>query len=171
MRRTILLMAILAFAPMESALAEELALTSPAFEPGGRILKKFTCEGPGISPPLEISNIPEGTRSLALIVEDPDAPVGNWVHWVVWNIHPRTLILPEGRVPRGARQGINDFRSRSYGGPCPPDGEHRYFFRLYALDSKLKLGRKSTKADLLAAMEGHVLAQAELMGRYERNGD
>jgi Raf kinase inhibitor-like YbhB/YbcL family protein len=171
MQRVIFLMAMLVCATVGSAAAEELTLTSPAFEPGGRLLRKFTCEGPGISPPLEIGNVPEGTRSLALIVEDPDAPMGNWVHWVVWNIHPRTHILPEGRVPRGARQGMSDFRSQSYGGPCPPDGEHRYFFRLYALDTRLKLERDTDKDGLIKAMEGHILEQAELMGRYERNRD
>jgi len=143
-------------------------IASPAFGSDALIPSKHTCDGPDISPPLRIENVPEGARSLALIVDDPDAPVGTWVHWVVWNIPPGTKELREGEVPGGALQGTNDFRTRKYGGPCPPSGTHRYFFKLYALDATLSLSAGATKAQLEAAMKGHVVGQAELVGLYKR---
>ena len=149
-------------------------LTSLAFKEGDLIPKKHTCEGPDLSPQLRWTNAPQGTKSFALIADDPDAPVGNWTHWVLYDLPAGTASLPEDvpkseELPNGARQGRNDFRRIGYGGPCPPPGKpHRYFFRLYALNSKLNLKPGATKADVEKAMEGHVLAKAELMGKYRR---
>lgn len=147
------------------------ALTSTAFKEGEMIPKKYTCDGPDISPPLEWHNVPSGAKSLALIVEDPDAPMGIWVHWVIFNIPPGSSGLPEhvsanNTLSDGAVQGRNDFRKIGYGGPCPPSGTHRYFFILYALDTALRLSPGSTKADLVGAMEGHIIGKAQLMGRF-----
>lgn len=149
-------------------------LTSTAFAPGGDIPKKFTCDGPDVSPALAWDSAPAGTQSIALIVDDPDAPVGTWVHWVLWDLPASARELAENvpkqeELPGGARQGRNDFRRIGYGGPCPPPGPaHRYFFKLYALNAKLGLKPGATKADVERAMAGHILAQAELMGRYKR---
>ncbi|MBI5286637.1 MAG: YbhB/YbcL family Raf kinase inhibitor-like protein [Deltaproteobacteria bacterium] len=146
----------------------ELKLSSPAFENNGYIPSKYTCDGRDISPPLVISNVPQNAKSLALIVDDPDAPMGTWVHWVVWNIDPKTERIEEGTVPKGALEGMNDFRKKDYGGPCPPSGAHRYFFKLYALDTILDLKGNVTKADLEKAMNGHILAQTQIIGLYKR---
>jgi Raf kinase inhibitor-like YbhB/YbcL family protein len=146
----------------------KLQITSPAFSHDGTIPSKFTCDGVDVSPPLSIVNIPEKTGSLALIVDDPDAPAGTWVHWVVWNILPGSREIPENSVPRGAIQGTNDFGKQRYGGPCPPSGTHRYFFKLYALDASLALKPGARKGQVEEAMKGHVLAQAELVGLYRR---
>lgn len=149
-------------------------LSSPAFSAGGDIPAKHTCDGPDRSPVLRWSGAPSGTKEFALIVDDPDAPVGTWVHWVLYGVAPTVRELPEGVAPRDTlpgvgTQGVNDFRKVGYGGPCPPPGPaHRYFLKLYALDAELKLPPRKTKADLLKAMEGHILGQAELMGRYRR---
>lgn len=154
--------------------AMSLKLTSAAFQPGGTIPKKFTCDGPDVSPALAWSGAPAGTKSFALIMDDPDAPVGTWVHWVLYDLPAGMHELAENvakqeELPDGARQGRNDFRRIGYGGPCPPPGPaHRYFFKLYALDAKLGLKPGATKADVEKAMKGHVLAQGELMGRYGR---
>jgi len=151
-----------------------LELKTTAFAAGGAIPKKFTCDGPDVSPALSWGDAPAGTQSFALIMDDPDAPVGTWVHWVLYDLPATTRELPEGvptdgQLASGARQGTNDFRKLGYGGPCPPSGPaHRYFFKLYALDTKLNLKAGASKADLEKAMKGHVLAQAELMGRYGR---
>lgn len=151
-----------------------LKVESPAFSPGGDIPRPYTCDGPDLSPPLRWSDPPAGTQSLALICDDPDAPAGTWVHWVLYRIPATVRELPEG-VPKrdtladGSRQGRNDFGRVGYGGPCPPRGpKHRYFFKVYALDVVVDLPPGATKAELLKAMEGHVLAQGELMGRYGR---
>lgn len=151
-----------------------LKLISPAFKDGERIPQKYTCEGKDVSPPLEWSGVPEGTKSFALICDDPDAPMGTWVHWVVYNIPDTTNSLPEG-VPKGnvvlggISQGVTSFGWAGYGGPCPPRGPaHRYFFKLYALDTPLNLEPGATKEKLLKAMEGHILATAQLMGLYSR---
>ena len=146
----------------------KLSITSPAFLPNGMIPSKYTCDGADVNPPLSIGNIPEKTKSLALIVDDPDAPMGIWVHWIVWNIGPGTKEIPENSVPQGALQGRNDFGKQGYGGPCPPSGTHRYFFKLYALDSSLTEKPGATKAQIEEAMRGHVRAQAELIGLYKR---
>ena len=146
----------------------ELKITSPAFVTNGYIPARFTCDGTDINPPLEIAHLPAEAKSLALIVDDPDAPVGMWVHWVVWNIDPATREIAEDSVPRAATQGKNDWKRNGYGGPCPPSGVHRYFFKLYALDTRLNLGAGTTKNDLEKAMEGHILAKSELIGLYKR---
>lgn len=146
----------------------ELSITSPAFSHNGIIPEKFTCDGIDVSPPLSISNVPEKTKSLALIVDDPDAPMGTWVHWVVWNISPGTGEIPENTVPPGALQGTNDFGKQRYGGPCPPSGTHRYFFKLFALNAPLTLTAGATKAKVEEAMSGHLLEKTELVGLYQR---
>jgi len=149
-------------------------IESPAFQTNGKIPQKYTCDGTDVSPPLVWSGAPEGTKSFALICDDPDAPVGTWVHWVIYDLPPDRRELPEAvpkteRLANGAKQGMTDFRRVGYGGPCPPPGKpHRYFFKLYALDTPLDLPPKATKADLLMAVNGHVLAQAELVGLYQR---
>ncbi len=148
-------------------------ISSQAFASGGLIPSVYTCDGKDISPPLSWSDLPPGTQSLALISDDPDAPAGTWVHWVAWNIPPATRALEEdqpktGSLPGGAKQGTNDFRRVGYGGPCPPSGTHRYFFKLYALSRMLDLPASATKADLEKAMKGSILAQAELVGKYRR---
>ncbi|MFQ5679268.1 MAG: YbhB/YbcL family Raf kinase inhibitor-like protein [Gemmatimonadota bacterium] len=151
-----------------------MELTSDAFADGGEIPVPHTCDGEDLSPALSWSGPPEGTTSLALIADDPDAPVGTWVHWVVYRIPPELRGLPEGvpadpELPDGTRQGRNDFRRVGYGGPCPPPGRrHRYFFKLYALDAHPDLAPGATKRDLLDAMEGHVLGRAQLVGTYGR---
>ena len=146
----------------------DLKIASPAFVSNGYIPARYTCDGTDISPPLEIGNIPAEAKSLTLIVDDPDAPVGMWVHWVVWNIDPATREIGEDSVPHAATQGKNDWKRNGYGGPCPPSGVHRYFFKLYALDTKLNLGAGTTKSNLEKAMEGHILAKSELIGLYKR---
>ncbi len=150
-----------------------ISVNSPAFQEGGLIPAKYTCDGDDISPPLKWTGIPEGTKSLALISDDPDAPVGTWVHWVMWNIPPSVRELaenvpPKPELPDGSRQGISDFRRPGYGGPCPPSGVHRYYFKVYALDTMLDLPSSTRKADLLKAMKGHILAEGQLMGKYSR---
>lgn len=150
-----------------------MELKSPAFEHGGMIPAKYTCDGEDISPPLAWSDPPSETESLVLISDDPDAPVGIWVHWVIWNIPPAARALVENvprteELPDGTSQGTNDFRRIGYGGPCPPSGIHRYFFKLYALDTMLRLPPSTTKSVLNKAIREHILAQAELMGRYRR---
>ena len=148
-------------------------LTSSAFEPGGSIPRRFTCDGDDLSPPLAWERAPPGVAAFALIMDDPDAPVGTWDHWVVFNLPPDARALPEGvraaaNLPAGAAPGRNSWGSQGYGGPCPPGGIHRYFFRLYALAAPLPLQAGASKGELLRAMEGRVLGQAELMGRYGR---
>ena len=151
----------------------DIKVTSMAFQEGGTIPQKYTCDGEDISPPLAWSSAPEGTKSFALISDDPDAPMGTWVHWVIYNIpaHITELhehIPPEELLENGAKQGMNDFRRIGYGGPCPPGGTHRYFFKLYALDTEIDIVVGASKPELLRAMEGHILAEGQLMGRYTR---
>ena len=147
-------------------------LTTAAFPAGGTIPKKFTCDGPDVSPALSWTDPPAGTQSFALIADDPDAPGRIWVHWVLYNLPAANRKLPEGvgkdaELPDGSRQGLNDFRKIGNNGPCPPHGPaHRYFFKLYALDLKLDLKSGATKADVERAMKNHVLAQAELLGKF-----
>ena len=151
-----------------------LTLTSPAFSHQTKIPRRYTCEGEDVSPALAWTDPPAGTKGLALINDDPDAPVGTWVHWVIYNIPPTSRGLEEHlpkteKLPNGAVQGLNDFRRIGYGGPCPPPGRaHRYVFTLSALDTTLSLPAKATKAQLERAMEGHVLVRAELIGLYQR---
>ncbi len=149
-------------------------ITSPAFEEGQPIPVTFTCDGQDISPPLAWSSPPAGTRTLALIMDDPDAPAGTWVHWIIFNIPATTAELAQAipsipQLDNGAIQGINSWGRVGYGGPCPPRGQqHRYFFKLYALDTSLTLKGPPTKSALLQAMEGHILGQTQLMGVYQR---
>lgn len=151
----------------------EIKITSSAFDEGGMIPEKYTCDGIDVSPPLTCTSIPDGTKTLALIGDDPDAPMGTWVHWVLFNL-PANIkeisenIQPERELENGAKQGMNDFRKIGYGGPCPPGGTHRYYFKIFALDTELNLEAGATKSQLLEAMEGHILGEGQLMGRYKR---
>ncbi|MDA1334506.1 MAG: YbhB/YbcL family Raf kinase inhibitor-like protein [bacterium] len=145
-----------------------MEITSFSFEHNGRFPTQFTCDGPDENPDLSITKVPEGAKSLTLLVDDPDAPIGNWDHWVVWNIDPATELIEKNSVPGGAVQGLTTFGHNKYGGPCPHGGEHRYFFKLYALDIMLDLPETSTKADVEKAMEGHVLDEAVIVGLYSR---
>ena len=146
----------------------EMSLTSPGFQDGCSIPEKYTSEGEDLSPPLVWSGLPDGTKSLALIVDDPDAPLGTWVHWVVFNLPPNLEELPEAASLPGV-QGLNNFKTNRYGGPCPPSGsQHRYFFRLHALDSTLNLDSSADKKDLIQAVDGHILDQSEIMGAFSR---
>jgi Raf kinase inhibitor-like YbhB/YbcL family protein len=151
----------------------KITVTSSAFQEGGMIPKQYTCDGKDVSPPLAWESVPEGTKSLALICDDPDAPMGTWVHWVLYDLPPTVKALPESVpaskvIAQGGKQGTSDFRKIGYGGPCPPGGTHRYFFKLYALDTELKADPGMTKAQLLKVMEGHILAEGQLMGKYKR---
>jgi Raf kinase inhibitor-like YbhB/YbcL family protein len=150
------------------------ALKSTAFANGGEIPRRYTCDGADLSPALSWDDVPAGAQSLALIADDPDAPVGTWTHWIVWNIPAKATLLAEG-VPKvevldnGARQGRNDFKRIGYGGPCPPAGKpHRYFFKLYALDARLDVKAGAGRSELELAMKSHVLSQTEWMGTYRR---
>jgi len=145
---------------------KKLVVKSPAFENNQLIPAKYTCDGDNVNPPLTIEGVPEETKSLVLIVDDPDAPMGTFDHWIVWNIPP-TSKIEENTVP-GA-EGMSSYRKHAYGGPCPPYGTHRYFFKVYALDMKLDLTANSKKKDVEKAMESHVLAEGELVGLYRRS--
>jgi len=150
-----------------------MKITSSGFENEGMIPDKYTCDGENISPPLEWDNPPDDTKSFALICDDPDAPMGTWVHWVVYDIPASISKLPgntppEKRLTNGGKQGTNDFHKIGYGGPCPPSGVHRYFFKLYALDDYVDLEPGATKEQLLRAMKGHILLEEKLMGKYHR---
>ena len=143
-----------------------LEVRSTAFSEGGHIPPRYTCEGENINPPLEVDAIPEGTRSLALIVEDPDAPKGVYDHWLVWNIPPNAGITEKSNA---GVTGRNSFGKNSYGGPCPPSGSHRYFFKVFALDRDLDLPAESDKSGLLEAMEGHIIGSGQLMAHYQKH--
>jgi hypothetical protein len=164
----------LAACATEAASPPAIQLLSRAFQNGGPIPVRHTCQGEDLSPDLSWTGVPPGTLSLALICEDPDAPLGTWVHWVLYDMLPYETGLGEGvgptpRLPNTALQGVNSWKKTGYGGPCPPPGNaHRYFFRLYALDCKLGLSPGATRAQLLEAMKGHVLGQGEIMGTYRR---
>jgi len=145
-----------------------MKIKSSVFENNQSIPSKYTCDGEDINPPLEFLGVPKEAKTLVLIVDDPDAPVGNWDHWLVFNIAASIGIIEEGKAPKGATEIRNDFDKTSYGGPCPHSGTHRYFFKLYALDSKLELDFSARKTDLLEAMQGHILDKAELIGLYKR---
>jgi hypothetical protein len=144
-----------------------MKLTSPDFENEGMIPSDLTCDGRDVSPELLITGVPEGTKSLALIMDDPDAPRGTFVHWVVWNIPDDTKRIERGKEPKG-NQGTTGFGGRGYGGPCPPSGTHRYFFKLYALDDELHLKEGARKEALEEAMDAHIIEKTELMGKYRR---
>jgi Raf kinase inhibitor-like YbhB/YbcL family protein len=144
-----------------------MRISSPAFADNGLIPSKYTCDGDDLIPPLAFDDVPANAASLALVVDDPDAPGGTFDHWLVWNVAPDVRAISEGRAPEGAT-GRNSARKTSWMGPCPPDREHRYFFKLYALDERLDLGQGSSKAQLQHALRGHILAEAQLIGRYDR---
>jgi len=151
----------------------EIKITSSAFEDGGLIPAKYTCDGADVSPPLQWDAVPEGTKSIAFICDDPDAPMGTWVHWVLFNLPSDAKELAENipteeTLPNGAKQGVNDFGRVGYGGPCPPGGTHRYFFKIYALDTEVGLQAGADKRRLLKTMEGHILGQDQLIGKYKR---
>jgi Raf kinase inhibitor-like YbhB/YbcL family protein len=153
---------------MEQATLLKLLIKSPAFVTGETIPTRYTCDGENINPELELDNIPLETRSLAVIVEDPDAPTGNWTHWLVWDITPGNGIEENSEA---GTMGINDFRTTIYQGPCPPIGTHRYYFRVYALDKMLGLPVGSTREEMLKAMEYHIIGSGELMGLYSHTAE
>ncbi len=165
---------VMLFIPLSNAVGKEgrkmneFRISSPAFKNDRSIPSRYTCDDIDVNPPLLIENVPPAAKSLVLIVDDPDAPAGTWVHWVVWNIDPGVTEIGENSVPRGGTEGVNDFRKHNYGGPCPPSGTHRYFFKLYALDRTLDISSHSEKAHVEKAMDGHVIARAQIMGRYRR---
>ncbi|MDE2311673.1 MAG: YbhB/YbcL family Raf kinase inhibitor-like protein [Patescibacteria group bacterium] len=145
-----------------------MTITSPAFADGQPIPKKYTCDGDGVNPPLAFSGVPKEAGSLALVIDDPDAPSGTWTHWTLWNIDPATLLIAENSVPSGAVQGQTSSGQNAYGGPCPPSGTHHYYFKLYALDSKLTIPSFADSRALAQALNGHVMSQAQLVGTYSR---
>jgi Raf kinase inhibitor-like YbhB/YbcL family protein len=151
-----------------SAPKSKMTVLSPAFQAGGKIPDQFTCKGSNINPALQFDGIPAGTKSLALVVDDPDAPEGLFSHWLLWNLDPTTTQIAEKSVPNGAVQGSNDFGKPGYSGPCPPSGTHRYFFRLFALDQKLNLKSGAKRHEVDKAIAGHVLGRGEIMGRYSK---
>jgi len=146
---------------------KNLVVQSMAFANNGHIPPKYTCEGENVNPPLEISDIPEDTKSLALIMEDPDAPGGDFTHWLIWNVSPSEEISENSNQ---GISGMNDFGKTGYGGPCPPSGVHHYYFKIYALDKELNISAGESKAALLEGMNGHILATGELMGRFKKKG-
>jgi len=146
----------------------KMKISSPAFQEGGTIPEKFSKSGQNVNPELRIGGVPAEAKSLALIVDDPDAPVGLFTHWLVWNIDPKTSEIAENSVPKGAVQGTNDYPNLGYGGPQPPSGTHRYYFKIFALDRMLDLKSGAKRREVDAAMRGHVIAQGELMSRYSK---
>ena len=148
--------------------AAAMKISTRAFSERRPIPERFTADGKNANPPLVVSGVPKDAKSLVLIVDDPDVPMGAWTHWIVWNMNPGTTVISEDSVPRGAVVGRNDAGTAKYVGPAPPRGTHRYYFRLYALDSKLDLDAGTTRPDLDAAMQSHILAKSELLGRYGR---
>ena len=145
---------------------KSLHISSPAFKPGGNIPSRYTCEGEDINPPLDIKQIPAEAKSMVLIIEDPDAPMGTWLHWLVWNI-PIVHYLNENEVP--GDQGLNDFGKIAYGGPCPPSGMHRYYFNVYALDDLLDIPEGSSRREVEAAIQNHIIAYGQVMGVYQKS--
>ncbi len=163
MRLRLMLLVTISILTITTKVFALMKITSPAFESNKPIPKRYTCQDIDINPPLNISEIPSDTQSMALIVDDPDAPMGTWVHWVVYNMSVIEQIA-ENTIP--GVQGVNDFRKKNYGGPCPPSGVHRYYFKLYALDIILPVKKDISKDELLKVMKGHILEEAELMGTY-----
>ena len=152
----------------QSNISKNMKITSSAFLAGKMIPEKYTCQGENVNPPLNIEGVPENANSLVLIVDDPDAPVGTWTHWTLWDIPLSVSSIDENSVPEGGVEGVTSFGEAGYGGPCPPSGTHRYFFKLYALDSLLEVGPETPVDDLVKEMDGHVLDRAELIGLYEK---
>src|SRR5438067_6028953 len=165
---------IIAYAMAAIALATfgagggKMKITSPAFQEGGTIPEKFSKNGQNVNPELRIEGAPAEARSLALIVDDPDAPVGLFTHWLVWNVDPKTTQIAENSVPKGGLQGTNDFPGQRYDGPQPPSGTHRYYFKVFALDTTLDLKPGAKRREVDAALKGHVIAQGQLMGKYSK---
>jgi Raf kinase inhibitor-like YbhB/YbcL family protein len=159
-------------APADTSVPANFSLTSDAFGEGQLIPEKFTCKGEDVNPRLDWANLPAGTQSLALVVDDPDAPGGTWTHWVLYNIPPETTTLEAVTAGNGTAGiglgGVNSWGRTNYGGPCPPSGTHRYFFKLYALDNLLQFSSAPKPGELLSAMEGHILAEADLMGTFSK---
>jgi Raf kinase inhibitor-like YbhB/YbcL family protein len=147
---------------------KKIIVSSTSFEEAGFIPSKHTCDGLDSSPPLSLINVPSETKSLVIIVDDPDAPAGTWTHWLVWNVDWKTTELKEGEIPTEAKVGINDFGKNRYNGPCPPSGVHRYYFRVYALDTILDLPLTAKRAEVDKAIQRHIISQGALMGRYTR---
>jgi Raf kinase inhibitor-like YbhB/YbcL family protein len=169
MRNAIVLGAVaIGLATAVGAGGGKMKIKAVAFQEGENIPSKFTCDGADANPPLLFEGAPAEAKSLALIVDDPDAPGGLFTHWLVWNIDPKTTTVEENSAPPNGVQGKNDFGKSGYGGPCPPSGTHRYFFKIFALDRQLDLAAGSKRAQLDAQMRGHIVAQGELMGRYSR---
>jgi Raf kinase inhibitor-like YbhB/YbcL family protein len=165
------ILAFLAVAPLfakEGRTMTEMRMTSPAFVHTKAIPSAYSCDGENLNPPLAIEGVPPGAKSLALVMDDPDAPAGVWVHWVLWNIDPGTRQIAQGSAPAAAQQGMNSWGKRGYGGPCPPSGTHRYYFRLFALKERLDLPATAARKDLDRAMQGKILARSELLGLYSR---
>ncbi|MGB8341995.1 MAG: YbhB/YbcL family Raf kinase inhibitor-like protein [Chthoniobacterales bacterium] len=162
----IFVMVVIGLTIAQASCRAQITIGSPAFEAGGTIPAQFTCKGANQNPPLRFHGIPKEAKSLALIVDDPDAPGSLFTHWLVWNINPTATQLGENSVPAGAAQGTNDFGRIGYGGPCPPSGTHRYYFRLFALDQRIDLKSGAKRAALDRALKGHVLAHGELMARF-----
>ena len=158
----------IANAPAITINSNNMQITSSAFAESGNILQKYSCDGEGINPPLKFSEIPDNTQSLALVMDDPDAPAGTFTHWTVWNIKPDITEILENSVPENATQGVTSANTNGYVGPCPPAGTHRYFFKLYALDTELQLDQAVKVDELMKAMEGHTVASGQLMGKYSR---
>jgi Raf kinase inhibitor-like YbhB/YbcL family protein len=152
-----------------SNLPQNMKISSPGFENNQSIPAKFTCQGKNVSPELQITGTPAEAKSLTLIVDDPDAPMGVWTHWVVWNIPANTTFIIENSAPSFSTQGVTSFGKNEYGGPCPPSGTHRYFFKIYALDTELTIPASSNKNDLLNAIKDHILDSAELIGKYQKS--
>ncbi|MFC1749782.1 YbhB/YbcL family Raf kinase inhibitor-like protein [Pseudomonadota bacterium] len=148
---------------------QNMKLSSSAFENDSDIPSQYTCDGQDINPNLKVEDVPQDAVSLVLIVDDPDAPVGDWVHWTLWSIPADISEISENSVPHGATEGLTDFGRSGWGGPCPPSGTHRYYFKLFALDIDLILDHSAKKADILDAMKGHIVDQTELIGLYQRN--
>ena len=170
MRRVfVVIFSALGVASVLAAGEGKMKITSSAFEEGTNIAQKFSCDGSNVNPPLHFEGIPPEAKSLVLIVDDPDAPSGLFTHWLVWNVDPKTVDIAENSAPQGAVQGRNDFGKSGYGGPCPPSGTHRYYFKIFALDQTLNLKPAAKRKEVDAAIRGHTIGQGELMGRYAHN--
>lgn len=164
-KKAIILLSVLI---LSSCTSTNMLLESPAFKNNEFIPVEYTCAGDNVNPSLQISDVPPNTQSLALIVDDPDAPMGTWTHWTLWNIDPKTVEIKENSIPVGAIQGVTSWGKPGYGGPCPPSGTHRYFFKLFALDTTLNLDSAAQVSDLYSAFQNHIIAQTEFMGKYKK---
>ena len=164
----VMITAVLPLYAKEAKTMTQMKMTSPAFVNSKPMPSIFSCDGMNVSPPIAIEGVPPEAKSLALVMDDPDAPAGVWVHWLLWNIDPASGEIPQGRVPVGAEQGVNSWQRLGYAGPCPPSGTHRYYFRLFALKERLQLPPSAGRKDLDRAMQGKILARCEMVGLYSR---